>query len=169
MESNAVRILQDNKIMAVATLRRDGWPQTTLVSYANEGLLIYFNVSRSSQKFANLQHDDRVSIAIGHDFFDPVTIRALSLAGRASEVRDIKQRSHAIEMLLDRHPGLRRLELPMPDTSALMRVNPQHISILDYSKGFGHTDELTVSPGGVLMNAARDDDWGFGADLKPLA
>lgn len=169
MEGNAVRILHDNKIMAISTLRPDGWPQTTLVSYANDGLLIYFNVSRSSQKFVNLQQDDRVSIAIGHDFFDPSTIRALSISGRASEVRDSQQRSNALDMLLERHPGLRRLETPSPETSAVMRINPEHVSILDYSKGFGHADELTVSPGGVLMNPARDDDWGFGNELKPLA
>ena len=169
MEDSAVRILRDNKIMAIATVRPDGWPQTTLVSYANEGLLIYFNVSRSSQKFANLHQDDRVSLAIGHDFFDPSTIRALSVSGRASEVRDREQRSHALNMLLERHPGLRRLEMPSSETSTIIRIMPEHVSILDYSKGFGHADELTVSPGGVLMNPARDDDWGFGGELKPVS
>jgi len=169
MKDKAIDILSDNRLMAIATLRPDGWPQTTMVSYANEDILIYFIVSRQSQKFANIERDDRVSIVIGRDFHEPGTIRAVSIAARASEVRDPKQRARAVRLLLDRHPGLRRLERPEPGHSAVMRANPEIITILDYSKGFGHADLLTVGPGGLTeMTAARDDDWGFGTELKPV-
>jgi nitroimidazol reductase NimA-like FMN-containing flavoprotein (pyridoxamine 5'-phosphate oxidase superfamily) len=169
MKQKAVDILQDNRLMAIATLRPDGWPQATMVSYANEGILIYFVVSRQSQKFANIECDDRVSLVIGRDFHDPATIKGLSIAARASEVRDPKQRQRAIRLLLDRHPGLKKLERPDPDHSAVMRANPEIITILDYSNGFGHADLLTVGPGGLTnMTAARDDDWGFGTALKPV-
>ena len=170
MKQKAVDILQDNRLMAIATLRPDGWPQATMVSYANEGILIYFVVSRHGQKFANIERDDRVSLVIGRDFHDPSTIKAVSIAARASEVRDPKQRQRAITLLLERHPGLRKLERPDPGHSAVMRANPEIITILDYSKGFGHADLLTVGPGGLTdMTPARDDDWGFGTVLKPVA
>lgn len=169
MQDKAVKILDDNRVMAIATLREDGWPQNTLVGYANDGILIYFIVSRQSQKFANLQRDDRVSLAIGRDFHDPMSIKALSIAANASEVRDPKQRDQAVKMLLERHPGLKRLEPPDADHSVIMRAMPTIITILDYSKGFGHADVLTVSPGGVEMTPARDDDWGYGATLKPVS
>ena len=42
-----------------------------------------------------------------------------------------------------------------------MRAYCSIVTILDYSKGFGHADLLTVAPGGVEMTPARDDDWGF--------
>ena len=168
MQDKAVQILADNRVMAISTLRPDGWPQTTMVSYANDELLIYFIVSRQSQKFANIERDDRVSIALGRDFHDPATVKALSIAARASEVRDPKQRKQAVGLLLDRHPGLRRLEPPEPSHSAVMRALPEIVTILDYSKGFGHADLLTVSPGGVQMTPARDDDWGFGTSLKEV-
>jgi nitroimidazol reductase NimA-like FMN-containing flavoprotein (pyridoxamine 5'-phosphate oxidase superfamily) len=168
MKDKAVDVLRDNRLMAIATLRADGWPQTTMVSYANDGILIYFIVSRESQKFANIERDNRVSLVIGRDFHDPATIKAVSIAARASEVRDPMQRHEAVKMLLDRHPGLRRLERPQAGHSAVMRANPEIITILDYSKGFGHADLLTVGPGGLAgMTAARDDDWGFGTELKP--
>ena len=170
MKQKAIDILQDNRLMAVATLRPDGWPQATMVSYANEDILIYFIVSRQSQKFANIERDDRVSLVIGRDFHDPASIRALSIAARASEVRDPKQRQRAVKLLLDRHPGLNRLERPKLGHSVVMRANPEIITILDYSKGFGHADLLTVGPGGLTdMTAARDDDWGFGTALKPVS
>ena len=167
MKDKAIAILDQNRLMALATLRPDGWPQATMVGYANEDILLYFVISRQSQKFANISRDDRVSLVVGRDFHDPSTIKALSIAARASEVRDSKQRDRAVKLLLDRHPGLRALEPPHPDHSAVMRANPEIITILDYSKGFGHADLLTVGPGGLTdMTAARDDDWGFGTVLK---
>ena len=163
MQDKAVRILDQNRLMAISTVRPDGWPQTTFVGYAHEDLLIYFIVSRESQKFANIERDDRVSIAIGRDFDDPSTIMALSMAAHASEVRDEKQRNRAVHLLLEAHPGLRELKPPDAAHSAVMRAYPSIITITDYSKGFGHSDVLTVSPGGVQMTPARDDDWGFGS------
>ena len=115
--------------MAISTLRPDGWPQATMVSYANEGILIYFVISRHSQKFANIERDDRVSLAIGRDFHAPSTIKSLSIAARASEVRDPRQRRRAIKLLLDRHPELQRLERPEAGHSAVMRANPEIITI----------------------------------------
>jgi len=169
MEQKAIEILNQNRLLALSTVRPDGWPQVTFVGYANEGLLLYFVVSRQSQKFANIQMDDRVSLVVGRDFHDPSTIKALSIAAHASEVIDATQRKRAVGLLLERHPGLRKLEPPAPSHSAVMRAYPTIVTILDYSKGFGHADVLTVSPGGVEMTAARDDDWGFGAALKPVS
>lgn len=169
MQDKAVEILHQNRIMAISTVRPDGWPQVTTVGYAHDGLLIYFIISRLSQKFSNIQHDDRVSIAIASDFHDPSTITGLSIAASASEVKDPKQRQQAVKLILERRPGLRKLEPPDMSHSAVMRAWPSIITILDYSKGFGHSDVLTISPGGVQMTPARDDDWGFGSTTKPLS
>lgn len=154
-------ILDSYRLMAIATLRPDGWPQATMVSYANEGLLLYFIVSRSSQKYANIERDSRVSIVVGRDFEDPSQIKALSIAANASEVRDPRQRERAIDLVLKRHPALAKLPRPDPKQSAVMRAYCSIVTILDYSKGFGHADLLTVGPGGPEMTPARDDDWGF--------
>lgn len=170
MIDKAISILDSHRLMAIATNRPDGWPQATMVGYANEGSLIYFVISRRSQKLANIERDDRVSLVVGRDVHDPRSIKALSIAAHASEVRDPKQRKRALKLLLERHPGLKKLEPPGPDQSAVMRANPEIVTILDYSKGFGHADLLTIGPSGIAaMTAARDDDWGFGAALKPLA
>jgi nitroimidazol reductase NimA-like FMN-containing flavoprotein (pyridoxamine 5'-phosphate oxidase superfamily) len=161
MEQKAVDILDRHRLMTIATLRADGWPQATMVSYANDGLLLYFVVSRASQKYANIVRDSRVSIVVGRDFDDPADIKALSVAANASEVRDPVQREHAIDLVLERHPALARLGRPDPEHSAVIRAYCSIVTILDYSKGFGHADVLTVAPGGVEMTPARDDDWGF--------
>ena len=78
-----------------------------MVSYANEDILIYFIVSRRGHKFRNIERDDRVSIVIGRDYHDPSTIKGLSIAARASEVKDAKQRQRAVKLLLERIPVFR--------------------------------------------------------------
>lgn len=170
MENKAIEILNENRIMAIATNRPDGWPQATMVGFANEDLLIYFMISRGSQKFENINCDDRVSLVVGRDFHDPSTIKALSIAARASEVRDEKQRKRALKMLLARHPGLQRLAPPAQDHSALMRAKVELVTVLDYSKGFGHTDVFTVGAANIAeMTTRRDDDWGYGTAIKPTS
>lgn len=147
--------------MTVATLRPDGWPQATMVNYANDGLLLYFVISRKSQKYANIERDSRVSITVGRDFDDPSKIRALSIAANASEVRDPVQRDRAFSLLFERHPGLAKIGRPDLAHSAVMRAWCSIVTIVDFSKDIGHSDTLIVGPGGVEMTTARDDDWGF--------
>ena len=53
-------LLDQHRIMTVATLRPDGWPQATTVGYVNEGLVIYFLCGLNSQKAQNLARDDRL-------------------------------------------------------------------------------------------------------------
>jgi nitroimidazol reductase NimA-like FMN-containing flavoprotein (pyridoxamine 5'-phosphate oxidase superfamily) len=169
MEFKAVGILDRYRLMTIATLRADGWPQATMVNYANEGLLLYFIISRQSQKYANIQRDSRVSIAIGRDFDDPREIKALSIAANASDVRDPVQWEHAVDLILARHPVLAALGRPDPAHSAVIRAYCSIVTILDYSEGFGHADVLTVSEDIAAMAPRRDDDWGFLNAEQPVA
>jgi nitroimidazol reductase NimA-like FMN-containing flavoprotein (pyridoxamine 5'-phosphate oxidase superfamily) len=170
LEANAIDVLNRNRLLALATLRADGWPQNTIVGYANERLLVYFMISRESQKYRNILADNRVSIAIGQDFHDPATIHGLSMGAHASEVTDSEQRVHAIDLFLQRHPGLKKLERPDLQNSAVMRAFPSIVTIIDYSKGFGHADVLTVGAAGIAeMTPARPDNWGFGSQRKPVS
>jgi len=76
-----LELLRGHRIMTVAMLRRDGWPQATTVGYVSDGLALYFLCSPQSQK--------------------------------AEEVR-------------------------------VFRLTPTVISALDYTKGFGHAELVTL-------------------------
>ena len=80
-------LLDQHRIMTIATLRPDGWPQATTVGYANEGLTLYFLCLRDSQKAANLARDSRVSLTIDHDTPEVMATTGLSMAARASSGR----------------------------------------------------------------------------------
>src|SRR5437868_1309964 len=81
-------LLDQHRIMTIATLRPDGWPQATTVGYANEGLTLYFLCGPDSQKSANLARDDRVSLTIDHDTPQVMEITGLSMAAHAQAVTD---------------------------------------------------------------------------------
>jgi hypothetical protein len=135
-------LLDQHRIMTVSSLRPDGWPQATTVGYVNEGLTLYFLCGLDSQKAANLARDDRVSLTIDHDTPDIMTISGLSMAARAKAVTDRAEAAKILCMLPLKYPEQKVLPVPMPgpDDVRIFRVTPTVISVLDYSKGFGHTD-----------------------------
>ena len=75
-----IDLLNQHRIMTIATNRADGWPQATVVGYANDGLIIYCLIARDSQKYANIMRDPRVSLAIAKDYPQPLQIKGLSIA-----------------------------------------------------------------------------------------
>jgi len=135
-------LLDQHRIMTIATLRPDGWPQATTVGYVNEGLTIYFLCGLDSQKAANLALDDRVSLTIDHDTPDLMAITGLSMAARAQAVVDPTEANKVLHMLPLKYPEQISAPVPMPtpEDVRIFRVTPTVISVLDYSKGFGHTE-----------------------------
>jgi len=140
-----IDLLDHHRIMMIATNRPDGWPQATVVGYANDGLIIYCLIGRESQKFANIARDPRVSLAIANDYPQPLQIKGLSIAARAVEAADPGEIDHVAEILLRRYPEYKVMPRPDPAAVPLMRITPEIVSILDYSQGFGHTDLVRVT------------------------
>ena len=140
IRNKILNVLDQHRVLTIATLRPDGWPQATTVVYANEGLTIYFVCVPGSQKATNLARDDRVSLTIDHDTPQVMEITGLSMAAHARTVVNPAEASKALHMLRLRHPGL---PVPMPEDIRIFRVTPTIISVIDYSEGFGHTDLIT--------------------------
>ena len=47
-------------------------------------------------------------------------------------------------LLGQRYPEYAKFPMPKPDEIRIYRVEPRVISVLDYSKGFGHADLVTL-------------------------
>jgi len=144
LKSKIFELLDQHRLMTMATNRPDGWPQATTVGYVNDGLTIYFLSSPQSQKAANLARDDRISLTIDHDVTDPMAITGLSMAAQAQPVTDPIEVTKAMNLLVARYPEYAAFPMPKPEEITVYRVVPKVISVLDYSKGFGHTDLVTV-------------------------
>ncbi|HEY7959943.1 MAG TPA: pyridoxamine 5'-phosphate oxidase family protein [Sphingomicrobium sp.] len=144
MEQPAIGILNDNKIMTVATIRPDGWPQATIVGYANEGFQLYFLIYRNSQKFANISKDNRIAITVGHEPTELRDVKAVYAGCTVNEVTDLGEKSRAWTLLAERHPNLTDLAPPQTGEVATMVAHCKHVSVLDYSKGLGQSESLTI-------------------------
>jgi nitroimidazol reductase NimA-like FMN-containing flavoprotein (pyridoxamine 5'-phosphate oxidase superfamily) len=145
IRNQIMMLLDQHRIMTIATLRPDGWPQATTVGYVNEGLTLYFLCGLESQKAKNLARDDRVSLTIDHDTADLMKITGLSMAAHARVVNDRAEAERVLRMLPLKYPDAPPLpvKMPSPDEIRIFRTEPKIISVLDYSKGFGHTDVIT--------------------------
>ena len=87
------------------------------------------------------------------------TSKGLSAAATASVVTDQSEFDHICKLRLGRYPEYASLPapvlredavqriLPHPTSAGvvLLRIAPEIISMLDYSKGFGHSDLITFS------------------------
>ena len=135
LKSKILELLDQHRLMTIATNRPDGWPQATTVGYVNEGLTIYFLCSPQSQKAVNLARDNRVSLTIDHDVNDPMAITGLSMAALAQTVTDPSEVAKAMILLVTRYPEYAAFPMPKPEEIAVYRLLPKVISVLDYSKG----------------------------------
>lgn len=143
-----LRVLDTAQDLTLATIRPDGYPQATTVSFAHDGMLIYVAIGCGSQKAENLRRNGKVSLAINLPYHDWREIRGLSMSGLADLLDDPQEAAQAAACLERRFPLV--AEWGGPDMSqevAFVRIRPQMVSVIDYSKGFGHTELARLTPG----------------------
>jgi nitroimidazol reductase NimA-like FMN-containing flavoprotein (pyridoxamine 5'-phosphate oxidase superfamily) len=139
-----ISILDDANDMTIATVREDGYPQATTVSYVNDGLKIYFGCAAESQKAKNLARNGKVSLTANLPYSSWNDIRGLSMGGRAERVTDREEMDQVVQLMFQKFPQIAGYAPTEVEEVVLFRVTPEIISVLDYRKGFGHTDLVKV-------------------------
>ena len=149
MREAIIEIMDAAKDLAIATVRADGYPQNTTVSFVNDGLTIYFACGAQSQKAHNLRRDERVSITLTAPYTNWLEIKGLSMSARARELHDDQEIERVGELFMARFPEAREFESAMPSEFCMFEIVPEVISVLDYSQGFGHTELVLATAGDV--------------------
>lgn len=139
-----LRVLKAHNIMTIATVRPDGWPQSTTVAFANDGLTLYFGCEPTCQKVRNISRNPRVSLTVDHDCDNWEEIQGISLGGTAKVVTDPREFQRALRILRKKFPEYAEMDEEDVKGLAIVRVTPKVISLLDYTKGFGHTELVKV-------------------------
>lgn len=137
-------VLASHAILTLATNREDGWPQATTVAYVNDGLRIYVMTFPEAQKVANIRRDPRVSLTVDRDESDWNDIKGLSMAATAELVSDAEEIQHVTQLMLRKFPQMKEMPQPEPSEVITLRLTPKIISVLNYAKGFGHTELVEV-------------------------
>jgi hypothetical protein len=61
---------------------------------------------------------------------------------------------------MERHANLAGFKIPDANQAVFMCGKCRHVSILDFSQGLGHREQLTLDDSGVVTNEGLSkDDW----------
>lgn len=139
-----IRVIEAAQDLTLATVRPDGYPQATTVSFAHDGLVLYAGIGKHSQKASNIRQNNKVSLTTNLPYQDWREIRGLSMSALAEVLDDSSAIASARDCLLRRFPQVSEWGGPdMAAEVAFVRITPQVICVLDYTKGFGHTELVT--------------------------
>ena len=130
--------------MTLATVRADGFPQATAVTFINEGLDICFASREHSQKATNLARNGKVSAAITLPFSTWHDIKALSMGGVVRRLDDESEVARLSRLLLEKSPESAEFAGYAIAGVAFYLMRPKIITLLDYSRGIGHSITLEV-------------------------
>lgn len=140
LRTQIIDLIQANSTLTLATLREDGWPQATTVAYASSGLTLYVATGADAQKVRNVRHCPKVSLTINGNNPDWATLQGLSMAAYANVIDSASERQQAARLLKKKFPSLSEFGDPEHQTGwALLRLEPRIVSLIDYTKGYGHT------------------------------
>src|SRR6516162_10825430 len=110
LREEILSVLNGASDMTIATIRPDGYPQATTVSYVSDGLTMYFGCAAASQKAQNIAYNDKVSLTVTMPYFNWEEIRGLSIGGTAKPVTDpneVQPRERAYAPEVSPNPAIR--------------------------------------------------------------
>lgn len=143
LRSKIVDILAHTNDMTIATVRSDGWPQATTVSYVSDGLDIYFVTGAEAQKAKNIAKNGKISLTVDWPYKNWDAIEGISLGGTAARITAEDEIARIEKLMAKKFPQM--ADLPSEEEAlAFFKITPKVISVLDYSKGFGHTDTVRL-------------------------
>jgi nitroimidazol reductase NimA-like FMN-containing flavoprotein (pyridoxamine 5'-phosphate oxidase superfamily) len=144
----AAKILGAARELTLATVRADGSPHASTVNFACEDLIIYAAISIDGGKAHDLGRDARVALTVNAPYDTWSEIQGMSIDGRAAFITEPAELSFASALLLRKLPDYARIiaepeNLPWPGM-LFIRITPERLALLDYTRGFGHTDTFDL-------------------------
>jgi len=133
------------------------------VMYAADGLALVWMSSRDTRHSCHLESDARVAATVAPDYTDFRNIRGLQIFGRAQRITGVAAVARAMLLMIGRYGFLRELASgPAPlrqafESAGFYRLDPERITLIDNTKGFGHKDTLLVTAeGGISVLAEHE-------------
>ena len=134
----------------LSTVREDGSPQASGITYVSEGFTIYFANDPQSYKKKNIDRNPNVGMAIFKDYYRWDKARAVQLAGKCEEVTDQDEVARVAPLFVEKFPwivdykGVAEWAArvgPVP----FYKITPKTIAYLDYQRfGFNQYEVLEL-------------------------
>ena len=149
LRSQILAFLDAHTVMSLATAGAEGAHAASLM-YARDGLALYWVSDPKSRHSLELEADTRVAATIAPDYDDFQQIRGLQIHGSARRLKSPAAGAKGIARLALRYPFLKQFFEGPADLmrqmskAALYRLDPERMTLIDNSKGFGHRDVLQL-------------------------
>jgi len=143
--------LAAHHVMSLATMGSSG-PHATSLLYACDGLALIWVSEPDSQHSREIEADPRVSATVAPDYSDFAIIRGVQITGAARRVVAADERMRHLAQLEARYTFLGQLAAGPAKLreayarTAVYRLQPARLVLIDNTKGFGHKETLEISP-----------------------
>jgi nitroimidazol reductase NimA-like FMN-containing flavoprotein (pyridoxamine 5'-phosphate oxidase superfamily) len=127
-------------VCTIATASLDGEPSASTVYFSNNGLDIYFNTSKDSQKVRNITYNPKVAIALQDisNIKSDRDIKGVQYSGNAAVLSE-GEIAGVPSAVRNRHRAFNSVNR---GNSVIVKVSPVTIHFIDYSRGFRYRDVL---------------------------
>jgi len=138
-------------VMSLATLGAGG-PHATNLFYACDGLALLWVSDPDTQHSREIEADPRVAATVAPDYTDFAVIRGVQITGAARRIVAADERMRLQAQLEARYAFLGQLASGPPKLreayarTAVYRLQPVRMVLIDNTKGFGHKETLEISP-----------------------
>jgi len=142
--------LAAHHVVSLATLGSSG-PHATSLFYACDGLALVWVSEPDTQHSREIEADPRVAATVAPDYSDFTEVRGVQIAGAARRIVAADERMRHLAKLETRYPFLRQIAAGPPKLrevyarTAVYRLQPARIVLIDNTKGFGHKETLEIS------------------------
>jgi uncharacterized protein len=150
LERQILAFLDGHHVMSLATLNA-GRPHAANLFYACDGLALVWVSDPDTRHSRDIEADTRVAATIAPDYSDFAAIRGLQIAGTAQRIGATDERARHLQQLEKRYPFLQKLAAGPAKLreayvrTAVYRLQPSRIVLIDNSKGFGHKETLEIA------------------------
>lgn len=149
-ERQVATFLAAHHVLSLATTGPDGAHAANLF-YACDALALIWVSDATTRHSLHIDADPRVAATIATDHASFATIRGLQIAGRAQRIVSEPERARCLALMEERYPFLRQPEgasAKLRDAyarTAVYRLQPTRITLIDNTRGFGHKETLEMS------------------------
>ena len=150
LEQSILDHLRKHNGGTLSTVREDGSPQASGITYVSDGFTIYFAMDPGSYKKKNVDRNPNVGLAIFKDYYRWDKARAVQLAGKCEVVTDKDEVAKIETLLVEKFPWVVTYAGVMEWAARVgpvpyYRIVPKTIAYLDYQKfGFDQYEVLEL-------------------------
>jgi pyridoxamine 5'-phosphate oxidase len=153
--AEATEYISNTKYLILATVGIKDFPGLrTLLSFANDGLHVYFSTAGSSEKVREIAANPAVKLLFQQEGQELGTYQNVTISGYATPLEpDSPEYQKAVQLIGNRSPSFKaRAEKGELTGNTLFRVHPHKIKLLDFRKG---TDAQAVEEVAVYENRQK--------------